>query len=72
MTIIRAFISNASDLDIRIGTHDCFNMGVRGLLKYIRSDHSTVKLDPIMLYKRHDETVILACDIIAVAILLVD
>ena len=41
-------------------------MGIRGLLKSIRSDQSTIKLDPIMLFKRHDETVLLACDLIAV------
>ena len=41
-------------------------MGVRGLLKYIRSDHSTIQLDLIMLFKRRDETVLLACDLIAV------
>ena len=41
-------------------------MGIRGLLKYIRSDHSTIKLDAVMLFKRGDEKLILVCDLIAV------
>ena len=40
-------------------------MGIRGLLKYIRSDHSTIKLDPIRLFKR-GERLVLVCDLIAV------
>ena len=41
-------------------------MGVRGLLKYIRSDHSTIKLQSIRLFKRGDEKVILICDLLAI------
>ena len=41
-------------------------MGVRGLLKYIRSDPSTIKLDSIRLFKKGDEKVILVCDLMAV------
>ena len=41
-------------------------MGVRGLLKYIRSDHSTIKLNSIRLFKQGDEKVILVCDLMAV------
>ena len=41
-------------------------MGIRGLLKYIRSDLSTVKLDSVMLFKRGDEKQILVCDLVAV------
>ena len=41
-------------------------MGIRGLLKYIRSDLSTVKLESVMLFKRSDEKQILVCDLVAV------
>ena len=41
-------------------------MGVRGLLKYIRSDRSTIKLYPIRLFKRGEEKEILVCDLMAV------
>ena len=41
-------------------------MGVRGLLKYIRSCQSTIKLKQITLFKRGDETVLLVCDLMAV------
>ena len=41
-------------------------MGVRGLLKYIRSDRSTIKLDSIRLFKRGDEKVVLICDLLAI------
>ena len=40
-------------------------MGVRGLLKYIRSDHSTIKLHSIRLFERGDEKVFLVCDLMA-------
>jgi len=41
-------------------------MGVRGLLKYIRSDKSTIKLHSVRLFKRGDEKLFLVCDLIAV------
>ena len=41
-------------------------MGIRGLLKYIRSDNSSIKLDSITFFKRGNETVILVCDLIGV------
>ena len=41
-------------------------MGVRGLLKYIRSSKSTIKLDSVRLFKRGDEKLFLVCDLIAV------
>ena len=41
-------------------------MGVRGLLKYIRSGQSAIKLKPIRLFKRGDEKVFLVCDLMAV------
>jgi len=41
-------------------------MGVRGLLKYIRSDRSSIKLKSISFFKRGEEKVVLVCDLIAV------
>ena len=41
-------------------------MGIRGLLKYIRSDQSTIKPESIVLFKRCGERLILVCDLIAV------
>jgi len=41
-------------------------MGIRGLLKYIRSDKSTIKLDSVRLFKRGDKKLFLVCDLIAV------
>ena len=41
-------------------------MGIRGLLKYIRSDQSTIKLESTVLFKRCGEKLILICDLVAV------
>ena len=41
-------------------------MGVRELLKYIRSGQSAIKLKPIKLFKGGDEIVFLVCDLMAV------
>ena len=42
-------------------------MGIRGLLKYIRSDHSKIKPESTVLFKRcGGERLILVCDLIAV------
>jgi len=47
-------------------------MGVRGLLKYIRSDRSSIKLKSIRFFKRGEETVVLVCDLIAIFYWLVE
>ena len=54
---------------VRQRSCDCnaqFAMGVRGLLKYIRSGQSQIKLKPIRLFKRGDEKILLVCDLMAV------